>query len=120
MDRIIVRKESLLKVLRANRLEHIEEHKKAVKGYWLTTVDNLVKALALAEENTTINWSEITNQEPYAHTNEYDEAIEMLELTEEEKIHLSKDQYRKYYKNHWSWKTNWDMNNSVYLLRAES
>lgn len=53
-------------------------------------------------------------QAPQDHSQEYIDAIEMLEVSVDENIQLDKETYKAYYRNEWSWSSGLETASALY------
>lgn len=53
-------------------------------------------------------------QAPQDHSQEYIDAIEMLEVSVDENVQLDKETYKAYYRNEWSWSSNLEASSALY------
>lgn len=106
----------LLEKLKANREAHIEAHKKAMAGYEKELAERLIAISTYAQEcATAIQTKHVAKidqrklsihdlDKPQEYTKQYDEAIEMLEMTIEEEIELPQLYFRQLVCDEWDWK----------------
>lgn len=114
MEKIKVAKQELIEKLKENRALHKEEYEKAVLGYKINVkkafrerlkeLKNLPE-LELGEFNTYFN----KLYKPDSHDNEFKLAIGMLELSVDEFVEITAEEYQQYYLNEWSWKQSWGL-----------
>lgn len=110
----LVDKERLLDALRTNREGHAAEYEKAVKGYLRVTRERLEGLLSQLIRGELLErvWLEAP---PEDHTSDYDDAIEMMEWTQDNQIDLTQSQFKQYVKDDWGWKDSWMTSNTAYL-----
>ena len=117
MEKIKVKKEKLISVLKENKIKHIEDYEKAVLGYKI----NVKKALSVKQkELKNLPLLELGKFNPSldifmptSHENDFDTVIGMLEVCEDTEILINNDEYKQYYLNEWSWKRGWYLSNSA-------
>jgi len=125
MSRISVKREDLIKVLNTNRDKHQTEYAEAYAGYLQLCVEALeekvetVKEAAKApkdgpELKVEMFFNDLMSQ-PENHVDNYQDVIDMLELSEDVKLDIGMEEYKKYYKNDWSWSHNWGLSNKMYV-----
>lgn len=108
-----VYRERLLEVLRSNRSIHAETFQKAMKGYTRETIKELEQKLADVKAGKEIQ-RHMINVAPACHTDEYDEVIGLLEMSDQETLILDQSLYRQYVKDDWGWKQSWVASTSTY------
>ena|SRR5690606_17829516 len=110
----IVNKSELLQKVKENKEEFIQLYSEAVEGYVKSCKEELEKALIKVE-----NWNKPENvylsmTVPRNYTDEYDQAIAMLEWTQDEVIELTPQQFNQLVLNNWEWSNNFYSLNSAY------
>lgn len=99
--------------LKDNRSNHLSEYKKAYSGYLISTVEEL-ESLLFRAKNGDIQ-SRISFDEPKSHEDDYDTAIEMLEMSVDDELYITKEQFKCFVQDKWSWKGQFDLTNIKYL-----
>lgn len=99
MDEVKLHKSELLEKLKANRDSHTQLYKDAVEGFKVVAKDKLEKALATLEKGSLPN--SISFSQPVDHTQQYNEAISMLEMSVDEKITLRRGEFNSYVLDSW-------------------
>lgn len=97
-----VNRAELLKVLIANRDQHVKEFNEAIAGYQQAMLDVLAKAVKDVKKGL-ITELNIRLPKPSSHEEDYSQVIEMLEVSVDEVINLSSDAFQAYYKDKWGW-----------------
>ena len=116
MSRINVKRKDLIEVLKANRDTHASEYEEAYLGYKQLCVEALQAKLEQINANDEFDmyFNDLMSA-PENHVEDYQDVIEMLELSEDDKLSIGMDEYKKYYKNDWSWSHNWGLSNKMYV-----
>ena len=114
MDKVKVDKNDLLSILKTNRDKHEKDYNDAMGGYRLVAEAELKKKLkkVRAGEKFTLYFKDL--REPDSHVQEYQNVIDMLEVSTDMFVEISMEDYLKYYKNEWNWCTSWKFHNSGY------
>lgn len=99
MDNVTVKRTDLLEKLKENRTNHSQLYKDAVEGFFTDTKKKLEKALARIEKNEIISSVSVT--QPTDHTEKYDEAIAMLEMSVSDEIELRSSEFNNYVLDKW-------------------
>lgn len=112
MDRL-----RLLAILKQNREEHREIFLEAQEGYRAAAIKELDAMLSEAREGKRIRRS-LSLVAPVDQTREYDNAIEMLEMSVDDKIEITEQDFRCYVKDEWNWKGQFLSSNAAYSAKA--
>lgn len=106
--------ERLRGTLQANRAQHTDAYEKAKAGYIKVMkqrlgeyVDQLANGEVLAVR--------YLDPPPDDHTNDYDDAIQMMLWSQESTIELTQAQFKQYVQDDWGWKDSWLTSNTAYL-----
>lgn len=113
MDTAKVCRTQLLAKIEDNRANHRALFLKAQEGYRRMVIEELDKMLADAREGKPIRTT-IALQAPQDHTDEYDNAIEMLRMDIEEHIEISAHDFQCYVRDKWQWSAHANFLNSTY------
>ena len=113
MKSVNVRKGELLKVLRDNRETHIKEYESAMQVYKEDVLAKLEEMLATAKEEMSKDKPKfklnVNLAEPTSYVDSYDTAIRMLEMSTDDKIELSNQEFSQYVEDNWSWKNTFSL-----------
>jgi len=106
MDIVRVKVSDLVEKIKENKKKHDILYKEAVEGYWKKCKAVMEKA---AERLETKNpkWQDgmySVNALPADHSQDYDRAICMLEMTVTENIEIKRQDFESYVMNRWSWR----------------
>lgn len=113
-----VNKVDLLKILKDNRAKHAEAYTLAKSGYLKVVKAELKEWIDRLKKEGPVQVYVQNGQPPEDHTEDYDDAIGMLELATDTEIVLDQDSYRQYVKDEWGWKRQWAAANSAYTMAA--
>jgi hypothetical protein len=102
----------LLKVLGENRAKHDAEHKAAKEAYGKKLIEKIEQELVRVKGGK--KFRHISLVEPRVHLDEYDRAIKMVEMTTDERIDLTPDDFSKFVMDEWNWKRDFAMLNATY------
>jgi hypothetical protein len=111
--RVTVKKETLLAALKKNREGHRSVFLKAQEGFRRLCIEHLDKMLANAKEGKAFALS-VGLTAPQDHTKEYDVNIQMLEMSEDEKLVISEEQFRHFVQDDWEWRADFLSNSAQY------
>lgn len=111
---ILVDKDQLLEALRENREKHGAAFAKAKAGYIKVTTKQVKEYLTRLANGELLERAFIP-QPPENHTGDYDDAIDMMTWSTDDKIELAQGQFRQYVKDDWGWKDSWTASNTQYL-----
>jgi len=117
MKTVNVEKKELLSVLKANKIQHIEDFKEVIEEYKLQIVEKAEELLekAKAYPLTTRLYSNLSK--PENHESDYTEAIAMLEMSTDETIVLDQREFKTYVLDEWSWANDFAMSKTAYKGR---
>jgi hypothetical protein len=108
----------LLEKIKANREKHALEYTEAVKEYRAKlrqVLKDKLKAID-ASEVTSVPRGSISVPEPKSYLEEYDQFIDMLEMTKDENTTLSVMMFNQLVRDQWSWKQDFNMTKMSYHL----
>lgn len=108
MDSIKVDKQELLDTLKANREIHIKDFLEAQAKYRREAIDEIAEMLKEAKKANLGKGHKIrrniTAVEPQSFEASYNTAIKMLEMSIDETIELSQQEFQQYVEDNWSWR----------------
>lgn len=113
MDTVNVNRLSLLEILRTNRDSHKKDYDVALTKYRYVATEKMKENLALAESGGEIK-THLDVRIPESHLDDYDRIIGMLELSVDETIPLTWQQYNTYVRDEWTWSRSFICNTKVY------
>lgn len=117
MNDIKVKKSELLDVLKKNRKQHRQIFLEATEGYRKAAIAELDSMLADAKDGRKIRRS-LSLTEPQDQTRDYDRAIRMMEMSQDDIIELDESDFAQYVLDDWSWKRQFLFSNSAYSATA--
>lgn len=116
-----VDRKALLAVLKTNRSKHINDYKEAVYNYREALRADLTQALADAtDKSKKLHEIRVEFNHPVSHEADYTNIIDMLEVSVDETIRLESSAFRAYYKDEWMWKSQFDLANRTYAMKAST
>lgn len=116
MDKVKVKKASLVEILKTNRKEHRDLFLKAQAKYRELIIAALDEQLKEARDGKMPKWSKLSMlMQPQDHTEDYDRVLHMLELSEDNVIELSARAFQNYVEDDWEWSRQWALSNSGYV-----
>ena len=109
----------LLAKIKENRNKHAAEYVEAVKEYRQKLREVLKAKLKDidASESTSVPGGSISVPEPRCYLSEYDQFIDMLEMTKDETTSLSIAMFNQLVRDQWSWKQDFELTKASYKLR---
>lgn len=113
MDSLKYPKQKILNVLRENREAHIKIVREAQKGYREKAIELFEEKLALLKASKAVD-PNIRMQVPVNHTDQFDQAIQMLEMSVGDEIELDMNQFQSFVMNKWQWQGQFLASNSMY------
>lgn len=118
MQKITVRKTELREIIQANRDEHREIFEEAVEAFKARCIEELESRLKDVRAGRKINMM-ISLPVPEDHTEDYDRALRMLELSIDDEIDLTEEDVAQYVQDDWSWSRAWAANTGSYSNSAK-
>ena len=113
MQQVKVNKKELLMVLKLNRAKHLEEFNSASKIFIQDAIEKLQSMLTTAQNKGKIIQS-LGLTEPVSYVSSYDTAIKMLEMSVDDIIELSQQEFIQYVEDSWGWKQSFVTTTSMY------
>lgn len=102
LQTVRVKLEELLAIVRTNRDEHRAIYEDALDGWKTKVTESLEAAYLAAKEGKDYNVSFYLPQ-PEDHTNDYNVAIKMLEMSQDDELELSYAEFRQFVMDEWGW-----------------
>lgn len=109
----------LLAKIKENRSKHATEYEEAVKEYRQKLRQVLRDKLKDidASEASSVPSGSIRVSEPQCYLSEYDQFIDMLEMTKDETTSLSITMFNQLVRDQWSWKQDFELTKASYKIR---
>lgn len=118
MERIKVKKETVLETLKKNKKIHRDEFEDAMEGWIKKCKDKLQELIdGLNSENARSIKIEVYLPKPVSYEKEYDKAIKMIEYEIRNEIEISANDFGKYFLDEWAWKENFLSNTGLYKVK---
>lgn len=115
--KVNVKRDNLIFTLNKNMAKHKDDYTKAKKGFIKLLDEELTEKLEDLRAGNKVDLS-FENQKPESHVDDYEDVIEMLEMSVDDTIELSHEQFKKWIKDDWDWKRHWSSSNAAYLSAA--
>ena len=112
MEKVRIKRDTLIEALRTGREEHARDFKEAVEGFR----EEAGRAIEEAKQKLDSNDEDLSVHLAYPsnHDNDYAVKIAMLELSEDTVIEVTQAEFRAYVLNDWTWRREWLVSNSAY------
>lgn len=120
MNSVTVKKNDLIDILQENRKRHVEIFKEAYEEYRKQYIEYLREAMRLAQGPGRVLTPDNYPSEPRCYVKSYDLAIEMMEMSIDETVDLSEQDFRRYVRDEWEWKDDFFLSNSSYSSSSSS
>ena len=114
MRQIKINRIKLIEVIQTNKYQHKKTFINAQSGYRKEVILELDKMLQDARNNNKIKRS-VTWPEPKDHTEDYNQAIRMLEMCVSEVIEISHEDFKQLVMDEWGWKRSFTDTTSNYV-----
>ena len=109
--RVTVSTSELLAKLRENRDRHGKMYREAVEGFLQDAKKQLEAKLELVGRGAIKNLS-ISLTPPSDHTNQYETAIGMMSMHQQDTVELTYDEYLCFVEDEWDWLRGWLVSNN--------
>lgn len=100
---IKVKREELITKIKENREKHILDFTKAQKGFKIDCEVKLKAALKAVRKGEIPE--DIDFEEPTSHEDDYDAVIDMLEMSVDDELEITYEQFQRYARDKWNWST---------------
>lgn len=119
MKTVKVEKANLLGIIRSNRATHRGLFLEAQEKYREVAIDLLDSQLRKARNGSPFELRQFVSlEEPVDHTRDYDLSIQMLEMSVDDQIVLSADEFKNYVQDVWNWTRSWGASNLRYVSNS--
>lgn len=116
MQKIKVKKSNLIEKIKENKEKHKALVEKAKNGYIETMKKELNKLLRTVKQNKIIDLRHLyTFDQPIDKTPEYDTVLQMLEMSVDEEIEISHQEFLNFVEDKWDWTHQMLISNTKYL-----
>jgi len=115
MKNVTLAKAELIAVITSNQLTHNQEYAEMMQAF---KVEVATETKAMIEFNASREKdfrTSIDVREPMSHNDEYDRILSMLNMSVDDNITLSQEEYRQYVLDEWSWAGMFAMSKTRYL-----
>lgn len=117
--KIRANKGEVLKTVIHNRNQHAEIYAEAMAGYHEKIKEMLKEKLKLLEEGKTVSLRDLSSiSRPVSHIGEYNTAVCMLNMHQDDIIELDDLQVQRFIQDHWPWKSRWLNDAQFYSSKA--
>lgn len=117
MELVRLDKDDLLGILRENREQHRAIFEEALEGYRDEGIRLLEQHIADIRAGK-VREVFIRVPRPQDHTSDYDRVIRMLEMSQDDVIEVSEQDFRSYVMDDWAWKQDFLVSNRMYSKTA--
>lgn len=115
MKTVTIQKSKLTEILTKNRADHREIFLKAQEGYRAAVILLLDEQLKRARDGKDADIQKfIAVTQPEDHTEDYDRVLSMLEMSVDDTIEVTSEEFRNYVQDKWNWSRSWALSNSGY------
>lgn len=108
-----VKRLELLEMLKKNKELHQKEYDEALVDFKKAMIAELQKQLKLAKAEK-LNELHISMYPPQNHAGDFQEVIDMMEVSVDEVINLDSESFKAFFKNEWSWSAQFKLLASTY------
>lgn len=114
-----IKKAELLAVLNKNLSEHREVFMEALDNYRKKLIAELESMIEKARSGARIS-HHISLVQPVDQTKEYQRAIRMVEMTTDEIVSLTEQEFANFVMDDWAWSNNFFATNASYSSKART
>lgn len=116
MKQVRVKKDDLLAILKKNKAEHKAIFEKAQEKFREVAIKELDRMLKVAREGQPFVLERFARLvQPKNYTGEYDRAIKMLEMSVDDTIEITSQEFQNFVQDIWNWSRDWALSNSGYV-----
>ena len=104
---VTVNIKELLNRLKENRTSHSNNYEKSLT-LWKTDLNETIQSLAncgVSIEKFPIELTEIRDSKPLSYVKQYDQVIDMFEMSVSQTVELTQSMFNTYCRDEWSWKS---------------
>lgn len=112
---ITVKRQDLLEKIKVNALAHRDIFLKAQERYRALAIEEMDKALEEAKAGKRIKRA-LMLIEPQDHTHDYNLVIRMLEMSIDDKVEITQQEFAMYVLDDWGWKHQWKASTEAYTV----
>lgn len=116
MYSVSVNKDRLLHTLRSNLEKHVKEYKEASEKYPKIVMQELRKRATLIEGGSKVDLR-FDLPEPRSFETEYEDAIQMLQWSQDDVVVLDQQQFKQYVQDEWHWQKAFAASTQMYNVR---
>lgn len=115
MEKVRVKPQKLIAKLKENFERHKKELEVANKNYLAAAIKSLGIRLTSLKDGKVVDLR-FNLDPPDDHTEDYERAITMLEMSEDETVTITSTQFAAFVQDQWQWKQNFLLKNSTYMV----
>ena len=112
---VTVNRLALIKAIKEGRDQHRAQYDEAVVDFKAKLEAELSRVLKQVRKGN-VQEHHVNVTPPPCHLTDYDDVIEMMEMSVDENITLDRDAFKAYFKNEWSWTRTFNTLNSSYKV----
>jgi hypothetical protein len=113
MRSVKIKTNELLAVLKKNRQTHEVDYNESMKGYREAVVHEIESALKKAKNGQDVH-NFIRAVRPTSYLKSYDTIIRMIEMSSEDTVELTMQEFSQYVEDEWQWKEAFAATRMVY------
>lgn len=113
MKKVNVHKDNLLEELQTNRENHREIYEEALEGYKDKVRAELENYLQRVENGDVLS-IRVNLPRPEDHTDDYDRAIKMVQMSVDDELELTENEFAQYVMDDWGWKQSFTASTAMY------
>ena len=115
MKKVVVRKSDLITVLTENREKHLVEYKVMKDRYYESLMIEIKNIIPDIESKIKINLNPLKNvPTPKLNVGSYDRAIKMSEMSVEDELEMTEQEFNELVMDEWSWSRDFTLSKMTY------
>ena len=108
-------KSALIDRINENKVKHVDTYKAALETYKVRCIEVVEKMLLDVKAFKDVDKLALQRlPTPETHEDDYDVALQMLELEEREIVTLTQEEFKQYYLDEWHWQRSFYANTASY------
>jgi hypothetical protein len=117
---VLVKKDALVEELTTNREKHLKEFEDLEAEYKRAVEVALTEAMETFGMDGTVPERDFISRLPVprSHTEDYDAALKMMEMSQDTELELSENEFQTYVMDNWDWKREFAGASAFYMAES--
>lgn len=100
---IRVEKKELLETIQSNMEKHVSDYEETERGFKKHYKSTLAEMINRFDETGKIE-TFLTFDQPQSHEEDYQSIIDMLQMSVDDEVEITYEQFQRYVRDNWEWK----------------